>query len=268
MGSKAALARLRKEVKNFEAPPYIKAAPLEHNLLEWRFVLQGPPDTIYEGGMYQGRLRFPDDFPFKPPSIFMITPSGRFETDRRLCLSISDFHPESWVPTWSVGTIINGVLSFMVTSENTTGAVVTSDAEKRRLRDASVAFNAKDPVFCELFPDLVDGKPFTLSPHVTPSPSQPQRDDPTSQPTPPTRSEKPDTAAHEEPPPAAAEEAAPGTGKNAAKNKKKREKEKAKRAAAAGGAGAAPAEDGATIGSASPAAAANAADADAAVEVE
>jgi ubiquitin-conjugating enzyme E2 J2 len=32
----------------------------------------------------------------------MITPNGRFETNRRLCLSISDFHPETWVPTWSV----------------------------------------------------------------------------------------------------------------------------------------------------------------------
>lgn len=65
-------------------------------------MLQGPPDTPYVGGLYHGKLKFPDDFPFKPPSIYMLTPNGRFETDRRLCLSISDFHPETWVPTWSV----------------------------------------------------------------------------------------------------------------------------------------------------------------------
>lgn len=52
-----------------------------------------------------GKLKFPDDFPFRPPSIFMITPNGRFETNRRLCLSISDFHPETWVPTWSVSQV-------------------------------------------------------------------------------------------------------------------------------------------------------------------
>ena len=161
MAARACLARLRKEYKNFEPPPYIRAAPLENNLQEWRFVLQGPPDSPYEGGMYQGKVKFPDDYPFKPPSIYMLTPSGRFETDRRLCLSISDFHPETWVPTWSVASILNGVLSFMLESSPTTGSVETTVAEKHRLRDKSVAFNAKDAVFCALFPELVDGTPFT-----------------------------------------------------------------------------------------------------------
>lgn len=46
----------------------------------------------------------------------MMTPSGRFQTDTRLCLSMSDFHPESWNPLWSVGSILMGLLSFMVHS--------------------------------------------------------------------------------------------------------------------------------------------------------
>ena len=33
----------------------------------------------------------------------------------RLCLSISDFHPDTWNPAWSVSTILTGLLSFMVT---------------------------------------------------------------------------------------------------------------------------------------------------------
>jgi hypothetical protein len=28
--------------------------------------------------------------------------SGRFETNTRLCLSMSDFHPETWNPMWSL----------------------------------------------------------------------------------------------------------------------------------------------------------------------
>jgi ubiquitin-conjugating enzyme E2 J2 len=146
MAARACLARLRKEYKNFESPPYIRAAPLETNMQEWRFVLQGPPDSPYENGMYMGKVRFPDDYPFKPPSIYMLTPNGRFETDRRLCLSMSDFHPETWVPTWSVATILNGVLSFMLETSPTTGSVETTLAEKHRLRAASVAWNAKECV--------------------------------------------------------------------------------------------------------------------------
>ena len=55
------LARLRKEVRSFDPPPYIRAKPLESNIKEWRYVLQGPPDTPYEGGIYQGKVLAPPD---------------------------------------------------------------------------------------------------------------------------------------------------------------------------------------------------------------
>jgi ubiquitin-conjugating enzyme E2 J2 len=61
----------------------------------------------------------------------MITPSGRFQPDTRLCLTMSDFHPSLWNPSWSVSTILNGLLSFMVSEETTTGSIKTSTAEKK-----------------------------------------------------------------------------------------------------------------------------------------
>lgn len=78
------------------------------------YVVCGPESTPYEGGFYHGKLVFPREFPFKPPSIYMITPNGRFKTNKKLCLSISDFHPDTWNPAWSVSTILTGLLSFMV----------------------------------------------------------------------------------------------------------------------------------------------------------
>jgi len=154
MANKTCLARLRKELRSFDPPPFIRAAPLESNLQEWRYVLQGPPDSPYEGALYHGKLRFPDDFPFKPPAIYMLTPNGRFETDRRLCLSISDFHPESWVPTWSVATILNGVLSFMLETAPTTGSVDTDLPTKLRYRDAAAAFNDRDPASSQRYAEM------------------------------------------------------------------------------------------------------------------
>ncbi|XP_058085426.1 uncharacterized protein LOC131232918 [Magnolia sinica] len=35
-------------------------------------------------------------------SSFMITPNGWFATQKRICLSMSDFHSETWNPMWSV----------------------------------------------------------------------------------------------------------------------------------------------------------------------
>lgn len=76
-------------------------------------------------GYYHGKLIFPSDFPFKPPRILMLTPSGRFATNTALCFSISDHHPESWNPTWTVSTIIMGIVSFMNDErEQTYGSMV------------------------------------------------------------------------------------------------------------------------------------------------
>ena len=108
--------RLVTEFKRIQADPpeNIDVKPNESNIFEWHFLIRGPVDTPYEGGEYHGRLVFPEDYPNAPPSIYMFTPSGRFETNVRICTSMSDFHPESWVPSWSVSTILIGLVSFMV----------------------------------------------------------------------------------------------------------------------------------------------------------
>lgn len=45
----------------------------------------------------------------------------------RLCLSITDFHPDTWNPAWSVSTILTGLLSFMVEKGPTLGSIETSE---------------------------------------------------------------------------------------------------------------------------------------------
>ena len=90
------------------APPGILARPLDTNLLEWHFVLS-PKDGAYAGGEYHGRLEFPAEYPMAPPAFRIFTPSGRFEPGVRLCLSMSDYHPETWNPSWSVETMLVGL---------------------------------------------------------------------------------------------------------------------------------------------------------------
>ncbi|DBB09106.1 TPA: hypothetical protein ACH3X3_007717 [Trebouxia sp. C0006] len=110
-------------------------------MLEWHFLLEGPPDTPYAGGWYIGKLRFPPEYPFKPPAIMMLTPSGRFATGTRLCLSMSDFHPESWNPMWTVSSILTGLLSFMLEDQITTGSLQSTIEEKQELAAASLDYN-------------------------------------------------------------------------------------------------------------------------------
>ncbi|KXJ07560.1 ubiquitin-conjugating enzyme E2 J2 [Exaiptasia diaphana] len=154
----SASARLRQDYLRIarDPVPYITACPLPSNILEWHYVVRGPENTPYEGGFYHGKLVFPKDFPFKPPRIFMITPNGRFKVNTRLCLSISDFHPDTWNPAWSVSTILTGLLSFMNETAPTLGSVETSEYQKRQFAYASGPFNLQDRIFCELFPNIVE----------------------------------------------------------------------------------------------------------------
>ena len=100
---------------------------------------------MYEGGVYYGRLQFKPDYPHSPPSIVMVTPSGRFKPETRLCLSLSDFHPESWSPAWSVSSILVGLLSFMLENTITYGSIEASDDERRKLASTSLDFNKTLP---------------------------------------------------------------------------------------------------------------------------
>jgi ubiquitin-conjugating enzyme E2 J2 len=40
--------------------------------------------------VYHGKIKFPEEYPFKPPGISMITPNGRFATNKKICMSMSD----------------------------------------------------------------------------------------------------------------------------------------------------------------------------------
>ncbi|CAH1732579.1 unnamed protein product [Aphis gossypii] len=134
--------------------PHLIAEPNPSNILEWYYVVSGPDDSPYAGGHYLGRLVFPEEFPFKPPSIYMITTNGRFKTNTRLCLSISDYHPDTWNPAWSVSTVLTGLLSFMLENQRTVGSIDMTDYERRMLAVRSLESIVRDEHFCELFPEL------------------------------------------------------------------------------------------------------------------
>ena len=71
-----------------------------------------------QGGIYHGRILLPPEYPFKPPSFLMLTPNGRFETNTKICLSISSHHPEHWQPSWSVRTALTALIAFFPTPGN------------------------------------------------------------------------------------------------------------------------------------------------------
>lgn len=74
---------------------------------------------------------FPIEYPMKPPSILMFTPSGRFEVNKPICTSFSNYHPETWNPLWGVESIVIGLISFMLSEEFSAGSLKANSSARK-----------------------------------------------------------------------------------------------------------------------------------------
>ncbi|XP_044532354.1 ubiquitin-conjugating enzyme E2 J1 isoform X2 [Gracilinanus agilis] len=137
-----AVKRLMKEAAELKDPTdHYHAQPLEDNLFEWHFTVRGPPDSDFDGGVYHGRIVLPPEYPMKPPSIILLTANGRFEVGKKICLSISGHHPETWQPSWSIRTALLAIIGFMPTKgEGAIGSLDYSPEERRALAKKSQDF--------------------------------------------------------------------------------------------------------------------------------
>lgn len=142
-----AVKRILQEVKEMQSNPSddFMSLPLEENIFEWQFAIRGPGDSEFEGGIYHGRIQLPAEYPFKPPSFMLLTPNGRFETQTKICLSISNHHPEHWQPSWSVRTALVALIAFMPTPPN--GALGSLDYKKEERRNLAIKSREVPPKF-------------------------------------------------------------------------------------------------------------------------
>ncbi|KDQ16892.1 hypothetical protein BOTBODRAFT_30264 [Botryobasidium botryosum FD-172 SS1] len=118
----------------------------ESNLLEWKVVIFGPPDTLYEDAILDARLSFPPEFPLLPPKMRFITPMwhpniyNNGEQKGEVCISI--LHPpgddqfgyedagERWLPVHSVESILLSVISLLSADNPNTDSPANVDAAK------------------------------------------------------------------------------------------------------------------------------------------
>jgi ubiquitin-conjugating enzyme E2 J1 len=123
--------------------PDLYAAPLEENLFEWHFTIRGAPEpSPFAGGVYHGRIILPPAYPLRPPSFRFLTPSGRFEPNREICLSISGHHEETWQPAWGIRTALVAIRSFMDTDAGgQVGGMSAPDNVRKALAEKSRGYS-------------------------------------------------------------------------------------------------------------------------------
>jgi len=138
----SAVKRIMQEARELANDPCTDyhAAPLEDDIFEWHCTLRGPAGTEFEGGLYHFRIVLPAEYPFRPPSLMMLTPNGRFELNTKICISFTSYHEEEWQPAWGVRTAILGLQGFFPLKGQAAtgvGSVEYPVSERKRLAQLS-----------------------------------------------------------------------------------------------------------------------------------
>lgn len=84
----------------------------QKSLLEWETEIDGPKDTIWEGGKFRLSVMFPPEYPFKAPSVRFITQMfhPNISTSGGICL---DLLIDKWLPSYHVAALLVSIRSFL-----------------------------------------------------------------------------------------------------------------------------------------------------------
>ena len=148
------MKRLMRELKELQTNPeedFVAGPGNDGDIFIWHFILKGPEDSPFAGGLYHGKILFPPEYPMKPPDVIFLTPNGRFETNKKICLSNTSYHPETWQPSWSARVILTAIRAFFTAPPEGIGAINASNSERQVLALKSRNFHCDG---CSLeFPD-------------------------------------------------------------------------------------------------------------------
>jgi ubiquitin-protein ligase len=126
-------------VKELETNPseYYDAKPSD-DITIWYVRIKNLADE-YTGGVYYMKIHFTDQYPFAAPDYYMLTPSGRFEINRKICFSNSGHHSDSWSPIWGINQIIMGIVSFFYERTSVGISHIRTSTTEDRVKKASMS---------------------------------------------------------------------------------------------------------------------------------
>lgn len=106
--------RIQKELADFMKDPVLNcsAGPKGNDITEWQATITGPSATPYEGGLFSLSIKFPKDYPFKPPHVKFITPIYHCNVNSRgaICL---DILKGEWSPALTISKVLLSICSLL-----------------------------------------------------------------------------------------------------------------------------------------------------------
>lgn len=106
--------RIKKELENLEMDPpnNCSAGPQGDDIYHWQATVMGPVDSPYAGGLFFLDIRFPKDYPFKPPKVFFTTKiyHPNINGGGGICL---DILKDQWSPALTISKVLLSICSLL-----------------------------------------------------------------------------------------------------------------------------------------------------------
>ncbi|KAI8053084.1 ubiquitin conjugating enzyme [Syncephalis plumigaleata] len=111
-----ALRRITKELANCHANPVhnLTVNPESDDaLFHWHGTLKGSSDGPYKNGTFKLDIKFPDDFPFKPPTIKFITKVYHPNIDEEGSICLDILKPDCWKPATPIFDVLSAIATLL-----------------------------------------------------------------------------------------------------------------------------------------------------------
>ena len=137
--------RLQREYEDIQRDPPAgcTAGPdSDTDFFTWSAMLFGPADSPYQGGLFHLSIRFPSDYPFKPPIVTFRTKiyHPNINAAGGICL---DILKTQWSPALSVSKVLLSILS-LLTDPNPDDPLMPDIARLYKQNRAAYEANARE----------------------------------------------------------------------------------------------------------------------------
>ena len=106
--------RIQKELQDLrkDSPLNCSAGPIGDDIFRWEGIIVGPDDTPYAGGIFDMKILFPVDYPFKPPTVTFSTKIYHPNINHAggICL---DILKTQWSPALTISKVLLSVCSML-----------------------------------------------------------------------------------------------------------------------------------------------------------
>lgn len=125
-----------------DPPSNCSAGPVGDDMFTWQATIMGPGESPYQGGVFFLQIKFPTDYPFKPPRIQFNTKiyHPNINSNGGICL---DILKDQWSPALTISKVLLSICS-LLTDPNPNDPLVPEIAQLYKTNKAEYEKTARE----------------------------------------------------------------------------------------------------------------------------